>query len=120
MICPKIMDFGFNGPFTNLSSNSNVQQVHLAHFHASLPLPDEKTSDTEIESGSSGRDEGDDDDVDAAFREYMSPARVLRRMSGIEAPGIQGIPALAPPPTGGEQRCSLSYSLAFGLLRRRR
>ena len=60
-----------------------------------------RSTDAEVESEStSGSDNGgggggneEEDDVDAAFREYLSPARVLRRMSGIEAPGIQGLSA---------------------------
>ena len=61
-----------------------------------------RSTDAEVESESpSASDDGDgaddandeEDDVDAAFQEYLSPARVLRRMSGIEAPGIQGLPA---------------------------
>ena len=82
--------------------------MEATYSHIFLPLSDRKNCDTEIESQSSGSDEGGDDDeeddVDAAFREYLSPARVLRRMSGIEAPGIQGLPA---PPiaigTGGKR-----------------
>ena len=61
-----------------------------------------RSTDAEVESEApSASDNGDgagdandeEDDVDAAFQEYLSPARVLRRMSGIEAPGIQGLPA---------------------------
>ena len=73
---------------------TNPATTTATHSHPLLPMPDRKTYDTEIESESSGSDDGDEDDdeddVDAAFREYLSPARVLRRMSGIEAPaGIQ-------------------------------
>ena len=70
-----------------------------------------RSTDAEVESEStSASDNGggggneEEDDVDAAFREYLSPARVLRRMSGIEAPGIQGLPAppIGPSAAGGE------------------
>ena len=90
-----------NSPFCSLFSKNlmglkrtNPATTTATHSHPLLPMPDRKTYDTEIESESSGSDDGDEDDdeddVDAAFREYLSPARVLRRMSGIEAPaGIQ-------------------------------